>query len=133
MFSNPDLVKKFNPFKQFLLAVVLAAVGFIFRKQLGGTSHNDWYAMCFGLLGYLFINPMLGIFCEKPGRYIALSFAFLLLYVVLWVGLSLAGVIDKLGASVTAQSFLSAEIVFYIGFTLCTQVIRQLWHSSKNW
>jgi hypothetical protein len=133
MFSNPELVKKFNPFKQFLLAVVLGGIGLIFRQQLGGTSHNDWYAMCFGLLGFLFINPMLGIFCEKPAKYLLSSLAFLLLYIFLWIGISLAGLIDKLSVSVTAQSFLSAEIVFYVGFSICTQVIRQLWRNSKNW
>lgn len=128
-----EQLEKFGPFYQLLVSLMFFLVSKSINSDWGTGIASDWYSVCLGLIAFTIMNPVVGLFQSKPLVYVGKSTAIFFLYIGFFLLLSRIGVIDKLSSNRIPQTFLMISIVFFVGITGISQLIRSIYQMSKHY
>jgi hypothetical protein len=129
--ANHPLLK-INPVIQFISILTIVVVAVLVSKTNLYHNSNDWNVVCFGLLFYIIINVVLGIFQYKVLQYLGLS---LLVYVALifsFLFMGKFGFIDSIRTTTSHKLVILASTVFYVVLTVISQLIRLLYTQTQK-
>lgn len=129
--ANHPLLKV-NPVIQFISILTIVTIAIMLSKMNIYHNSNDWNVVCFGLLFYIIINVVLGIFQNKVLLYVGLS---ILIYVALlfcFLFMGKFGLIDSIRTTSSHKMVILASTVFYVVLTVLSQLIRILYIQTQN-
>ncbi|MEI6310885.1 MAG: hypothetical protein WCP57_01370 [Bacteroidota bacterium] len=95
-------------------------------------NSNDWNVVCFGLLFYIIINVLLGIFQYKVLQYIGLSILIYIALLFCFLFMGKFGLIDSIRTTTSHKMVIVASTVFYLVLTVISQLIRILYTQTQN-
>ncbi len=127
-----EQIEKFGPLYQVLVALIFFFVSFSIHSDWGTGIKSDWYSVCLGLIAFLIMNPVVGLFQTNPGIYLLKTIGILMVYLGIFLMLSRFNVIDKLSANRVSQTFLMISMVFFVGITGISQLIRSIYQMTKH-
>lgn len=121
-----------NPVIQSIIVLTIVCITIALAKIHLFANANDWNIVCFGMLFYVFINAILGIFQNQVLKYIGLSILCYVLLVTIFLFMGKFHWIDSIKKSTTPQLILMISAMFYMVLTVVTQIVRILYIQTQN-
>ena len=129
--ANHPLLK-LNPVIQFIIVLTIVCITIALAKLHLFANANDWNIICFGLLFFVFINAILGIFQNQVLKYIGLSIVSYILLLAIFLFMGKFQWIDSIRKSSTPQLIIIISALFYMVLTVVTQIIRVLYIQTQK-
>lgn len=129
--ANHPLLKV-NPVIQYLAIIAIVGIAIVLANAKLYTNSNDWNVVCFGLLFYIVINVILGIFQYNAIKYVALSILCYIVLIFTFLLLGKFGAIDSIKTTSSQQLVILASTVFYVVVSVISQLLRIIYIHTQN-
>lgn len=132
MFTDNKSFINIHPVIQFVVCLLLMLFCVIIHKISSTLLPNVWIGLCACLLFFSFCNCIIGIFQKDTIKYIFISILFFTALLFSSLLLGKMGIVESIRHQHSAQLLLVITVLFYIVITGVSQIVRLLYHLSKN-